>query len=477
MNCEKSTLARTWYNNGWLLRQIWKYHPVYLLMMILEGVLSGVNCAIGIFHTKEVFDVLYSQSDFAHMAEILMRFGIYLLLYFLFHCWFWQIYQPRAQERLHQSMSEDLFGQAMRLDLDRYTDPVFYNGALHATRDSNSHMDNFLGDMGKLISRTVSSVAVMGLLFGADVTMAFACLGVSLFRIWLSRRKTAKNEPKITVIGESVAIAAHYGLFLLMLYQFMVTGSVTLGSVAVTVNAIWLLSRLNQELADRLLCFQGHGQYAEDLIAFVQCESTMTDGTEEAGAFESLHIGDLTFAYPGRMGHGYALRRVDMVIHQGETIAVVGGERSGKSTLAQLMVRLYDPTEGYILYNGRNIKEYTRESLHRRVAAVSRDYRIFADTPDDGAADSTFYKEADLILLDEPSESTDDSGKYAFNRAFAACAAGKTVVLFARSLPTVCRADRIYLLDEGKVAEWGTHDQLMKRNGKYAALFREQTQK
>ena len=196
-------------------------------------------------------------------------------------------------------------------------------------------------------------------------------------------------------------------------------------------------------------------------------------------------------------------------------------------------MRLYDPTEGCITYNGHDLREYDLDSLRARVAAVFQDYRIFAatvaenvvggelasgqkgdeqrervraalikstfedklaslekgiDTPltrefeDDGvqlsggeaqkiAIARAFYQDADLIILDEPSSALDPNAEYDLNRALYDYAEDKTVIFISHRLSTTRHADRIYMFDSGRLIETGSHEQLMEQNGRYAYMF------
>ena len=226
-----------------------------------------------------------------------------------------------------------------------------------------------------------------------------------------------------------------------------------------------------------------------------------------------------------------AVDGLDMTIEKGELYGLIGPNGAGKTTLIKLLMRLYDPTEGEILYNGKNIKEYTVSSIRKHMAAVFQDYRIFAcslaeniaagpyaDTmePDVNRAlhDSTladklqslpqgiqtqltrefdncgtqlsggeqqkvaiaraFYKNADLIILDEPSSALDPIAEYEmYNRMIAACE-DCGVIFISHRLSSAVMADRIYLLENGRVAECGTHTELMEKNGRYAEMFKKQ---
>lgn len=113
------------------------------------------------------------------------------------------------------------------------------------------------------------------------------------------------------------------------------------------------------------------------MLTFLECKPQIVDGTENASPFESLVIQNLHFAYDNNKGKR-VLQNVKMEIRKGEKIAIVGYNGAGKTTFAKLLMRLYDPDAGEILYNSKNLKEYNLKSLRSHMATVFQDYRIFS---------------------------------------------------------------------------------------------------
>jgi ATP-binding cassette subfamily B protein len=228
------------------------------------------------------------------------------------------------------------------------------------------------------------------------------------------------------------------------------------------------------------------------------------------------------------------LKGVSLKIHRGDKIALVGYNGAGKTTLVKLLMRLYDPTDGEILYNGINIKEYDLDAYRACIGAVFQDYKIFASTiaenvladVDDGTKRETvltalqksafeeklstfekgidteltreFYKDGtnlsggeeqkiaiarvfaqpyELLIMDEPSSALDPISEYKLNHSIAESAADKTVIFISHRLSTTRHADRIYMFESGQVIESGTHDELVANtNGKYYGIWHAQAQ-
>jgi len=228
----------------------------------------------------------------------------------------------------------------------------------------------------------------------------------------------------------------------------------------------------------------------------------------------------------------YVLRNINMTLEPFSKIAIVGYNGAGKTTLTKLIMRLYDPDEGEILLNGTNIKEYDISAYREKIGAVFQDFKIFAATvkenvlldfadkgsdetvikaleksgalervntmPDgintnlttefekDGinlsggegqkiAISRVFYSDTNLILLDEPSSALDPIAEYQLNNSMLTAAENKSVLFISHRLSTTRIADKIYMLENGRIIEEGNHAQLLADNGKYAEMWRAQS--
>lgn len=242
--------------------------------------------------------------------------------------------------------------------------------------------------------------------------------------------------------------------------------------------------------------------------------------------FESV-----SFAYPG--AEEPALDGVTFEIKPGETVAVVGRNGAGKSTLFKLLCRLYDPTEGRILLDGVDIREYDPIDLRARISAMFQDYVTYQGTAAEniGLGDLTrledrphiedsarragaderierlpsgydsplgrwfdqgvslsggewqkialaraFQREAPILILDEPTSALDAQAEHDLFARLRELAEGRTTLYISHRFSTVRQAERILLLELGKVAEYGTHEELMAAQGSYAELFTLQAQ-
>ncbi|MBV9786549.1 MAG: ATP-binding cassette domain-containing protein, partial [Chloroflexi bacterium] len=239
-----------------------------------------------------------------------------------------------------------------------------------------------------------------------------------------------------------------------------------------------------------------------------------------------IEFRNVSFRYPNRPQ--YALRNVNLFIGAGEKLALVGNNGAGKTTLVKLMTRLYDPTEGEILLDGVDIREYDVNELRKRIGVIFQDFvRYHAtvrenigfgqiDAIDDdrrireaaqrGGGDEVvnrlpegyntmlgawfekgqelsggqwqkialsraFMRDGEVLVLDEPTAALDAEREFEIFQRFRELTDGKIALLISHRFSTVRMADRIVVLENGHLTELGTHQELLVQNGTYAKLF------
>ena len=271
--------------------------------------------------------------------------------------------------------------------------------------------------------------------------------------------------------------------------------------------------------------------FLQDLFHFLDMEGSMTGSGAPPGpgAFREITVENVSFTYPDSSRP--ALENISLKISGGERVAVVGPNGSGKTTLVKLLCRLYDPDSGRILLNGNDISAIEPEAYRRLFSVVFQNFMLYflsardnirlADTDRDEdparvreAADMAgiselleelphgydtmlghhtegsremswgewqkiaiaraLYREAPVLILDEPSSSLDADSEYEIFSDMGRITGGRTCIFISHRLSNVREADRIIVLDHGRIAETGTHDDLMKAGGKYFTLFTRQ---
>ncbi len=332
------------------------------------------------------------------------------------------------------------------------------------------------------------------------------------------------QESVIQVIGFMVLLTLYIG------YQTLVTGNMSAGDFVATFNgAVQIGSGILFLTVYGVRNFTERAGMIEKYRIFMAEESKVPDGecVAECGSPETIEVKNLSFRYQGKEED--ALSDISFRIEPCEKIALVGYNGAGKTTLTNLLLRLYDVTTGSIEIGGRDIRDVTVESHRARFSAVFQDFQIFgatvgenvalekdydkervmdalekagfskelpdgADTillrefDDDGlmlsggeqqkiAIARAFYKNCPYIILDEPSANLDPVSEYELNKAISETCTDRTVVFISHRLSTTRHADRILMLENGRVVESGSHDELMELDGKYAYMFRLQSEK
>ena len=260
----------------------------------------------------------------------------------------------------------------------------------------------------------------------------------------------------------------------------------------------------------------------ESVLEVIEANDRIGDtGTIILDSFKSsMGFFNVSFSYEERVT---ALENVNLEIQKGETVAIVGPSGSGKTTLVQMIPRFFDPNEGKIEIDGKNIKEYNLSSLRDNIGMVTQDAVLFNDTVKNnikyGRIDATeakiedvllkshlenfvtslpegldtligekggrisrgekqriaiaraLLKNAPILILDEATSSLDAEAEKLIREAMKELLSGRTALIIAHRISTVLNADRIIVLNRGRITEEGTHEELLRKNGSYRKLY------
>jgi ABC-type multidrug transport system fused ATPase/permease subunit len=270
--------------------------------------------------------------------------------------------------------------------------------------------------------------------------------------------------------------------------------------------------------------------YLSNLYEFLETPTLAPGGTATTGTVpgDGVRFENVEFTYPG--SYEPALTGVNLHIKPGSKLAIVGENGSGKTTLIKLLTRLYEPTKGRITLDGRDLREWAPAALHRRIGVIFQDFVRYQLTVGEniGAGDDRAYddrarwaeaaekglaapviaelpsgfdtqlgkwfkdgrelslgqwqkvalarafmrKDADILVLDEPTASMDAAAEVAIFDRFRERTKDQIAIVISHRFSTVRMADRIVVLDGGKVVESGSHDELVAQGGRYATLFK-----
>jgi ATP-binding cassette, subfamily B, bacterial len=346
--------------------------------------------------------------------------------------------------------------------------------------------------------------------------------------------KLFKKRSAYSLLAQAAGILPGFALYSFFAYRAL-QGVMTVGDLVMFYQALQRGQNSMGQLFTSIAVLYENNLFLCNVLEFLALKPKVVDPPQPKKAAhnnrEGIVFHDVKFRYPN--SERTVLDGISFRIRRGEHIALVGENGSGKTTLVKLLLRLYDPTGGAITIDGVDLRELSLRSLRQKISVVFQDYaryhlsvreniwfgdieippdeqRIINAASKSGAhqtimrlpagydtllgkwfADGeelsvgewqkialarAFLREADIIILDEPTSALDAKAEYEVFNKFHQLSAARTAVLISHRLSTVKMADHIYLVENGKIVESGSHDELIGYGGKYAQLFERQAQ-
>jgi ATP-binding cassette, subfamily B, bacterial len=339
----------------------------------------------------------------------------------------------------------------------------------------------------------------------------------------------ARTRLGIGSVLSIISTGGYYGAYAYVIWKTL-AGKWGIGTFYFLTAAIMNASSNIQQVLSTLSGIADQALFLTDLLAFFEMKPTIQSKPNAIPAPRPIRQGfefrNVSFVYPGTERR--VLNGLNFHLRPGERVALIGENGQGKTTIVKLITRLYDPTEGQVLLDGVDLREYDLEDLYREIGVIFQDFMRYEMTAREniavgkieevenkplleqaahksladevvaklgagyeqmlgrrfeGGVDLSggewqkialaraYLRDAQLLVLDEPTAALDARSEYQVFQRFAELTAGKMALFISHRFSTVRMADRIVVLENGNIAEEGTHEKLTRMGGRYAELF------
>lgn len=401
---------------------------------------------------------------------------------------------------------------------------IIIGGIVKRLRHPAQRGQERMGDMVSVLDETLSGIKIVkGYNASGFISRKFRQLNNDYSRLMISMaRRQQLASPMSEFLGiTAVAVILVFGGTLVA--QDIISGAGFIAFIA----AFSQITRPLRSFIDQFANINQGVAAGERIFSVIDSQSDVEDSKDAldfGGLKESIELRNVHFSYDGSRE---VINDITLKINKGETVALVGASGGGKSTLSELIPRFYDVTSGDVLFDGVSVKAYKQESLRKRMSIVAQETVLFNDTIEGnilmGRPDATHdevvaaskianahsfimespegydtnigdrgtklsggqrqrisiaravLKNPEILILDEATSALDTESEKLVQDALTKLLKGRTSIVIAHRLSTIYNADRIYVIDQGRVAEQGTHQELLDKGGIYAHLIEMQS--
>jgi ATP-binding cassette subfamily B protein len=575
-----------------VLRIVWQSGPLVVFLGLVLRLITSLVPLAALWITKLIIDnIVHIVTNHQPVQPALWwlvgaEFGVAILGSLLSRTI--DYLDSLLADKYSRHISIRVMKHAADLDLTTYEDPVFYDRLERARVQATDRL-GMIQSIGRLVQQVITSVSLsisillfspwLLLLLVAGIIPAF--LGESHFA-FLGYAKNFRQTPVrreldyLRVVGGSreaakevklfglkdflvgrftslsddiyrenvdlsrrrliagsflsmIGTAGYYAAYVYVIWR-TVSGSLSIGTLTFLTGAIVQASGNLQQVFSSLSSIADQALFLTDLLAFFAMQATIRSKPNALPAprpiLRGFEFRNVSFHYPG--ASRLVINGLDLHLRAGERVALIGENGEGKTTLVKLMTRLYDPTEGQVLLDGVDLREYDLEDLYREIGVIFQDFMRYEMTARENIAVGrieeienlpllktaaykslaqqvierlprdyeqmlgrrfetgvdlsggewqkialarAYLRDAQVLILDEPTAALDARSEFEVFQRFAELTTGKSALFISHRFSTVRMADRIIVLHDGRIAEDGNHDKLLNLGGRYAGMF------